>query len=280
MTAPKRVVDRISSTLKMYQGVLQAQKARDVSEADTVTIVKDILSGVFGYAKYAELTSEHAIRGTYCDLAVKLDGKLAFLIEVKAIGIELKDGHVKQAIDYAANQGCEWVVLTNGIEWRLYHVIFKKPIDKQEVACFCLLDCNAKNSADIERLYLLTREGFTKSAMTEYRDKKDATSRYMLAAILLRSEVIQSAIRREIRRISDILVDPAVIDKMLRDEVIKRETIEGEYAETAMRRVNRSADRAAKRSVEKDDDAQPQAPAGTSGAPVLQSDAAGVAQLR
>lgn len=62
--------------------------------------------------------SEHAIRGTYCDLAVRIDGKLAFLLEVKAVGLDLKDQHVKQSVDYAANQGCEWVVLTNGIEWR------------------------------------------------------------------------------------------------------------------------------------------------------------------
>jgi len=112
----KRVADRVSSSLKAFQAVLEQQRDRDVSEADTVTIVKDILSDVFGYDKYAELTSEHSIRGTYCDLAIKIDGKLAFLIEVKAIGHELKEGHVKQVVDYAANQGCEWVVLTNGIE--------------------------------------------------------------------------------------------------------------------------------------------------------------------
>src|SRR5262245_26135468 len=96
MAISKRVVERIATNLKAYQGILQQQKSRDISEADTVTVVKDVLSSVFGYDKYAELTSEHSIRGTFCDLAVKLDDKLAFLIEVKAIGIDLKDGHVKQ----------------------------------------------------------------------------------------------------------------------------------------------------------------------------------------
>lgn len=247
MPAPKRVVERITSTLKQYQNVLAQQKARDVSEADTVTIVKDVLSDVFGYDKYSELTSEHSIRGTYCDLAVKIEGKLLFLIEVKAIGIELKDAHVKQAVDYASNQGCEWVVLTNGIEWRLYHVIFKKPIDKQEIAKVILPDASAKNEGDLERLYLFCREGFTKNAMSEYRDRKDATSRFMLAAILLNSESVQNVIRREIRRVSEIMVEPEVIDKMLRDEVLKRETIEGEQAEAAVRKVNRSAEKSIRR---------------------------------
>jgi len=31
-----------------------------------------------------------------------------FLVEAKAIGVELKDLHVRQAIDYGANQGIEW----------------------------------------------------------------------------------------------------------------------------------------------------------------------------
>jgi len=243
MAIPKRVCDRITGCLKPYQTVLAQQRDRDVSEADTVTIIKDLLSDLFGYDKYAELTSEHSIRGTYCDLAVKLDAKLAFLIEVKAIGVELKDGHVKQAIDYAANQGVDWVALTNGIEWRLYRVLFQKPIDKQEIATFNLLQMSARNKGDLEKLYLLTREGFTKSALAEYSDRKEATSRYMLAALILGSEAVKTTLRREIRRVSDLLVEPEVIDRMLREEVLKRDAIEGPEADGAAKRVARRADR-------------------------------------
>ncbi len=105
MPIPNRARERIVTGLKRLVPIVAQQKARDVSEADTVTLVKDLLSEVMGYDKYAELTSEHAIRGTYCDLAVKIDDKLSMLIEVKAAGSELDDRHVKQAIDYAANAG-------------------------------------------------------------------------------------------------------------------------------------------------------------------------------
>lgn len=251
MPIPKRVSDRIQQNLKPMTAVLAAQKARDVSEADTVTLVKDLLSGVFGYDKYAELTSEHAIRGTYCDLAIKLDGKLVMLVEVKAIGSDLKDGHVKQAIDYAANQGLEWVILTNGIVWTLYHVLFKKPIDKQEICTVNLLSVNTRTEADLDRLYLFTKEGVSKNALGEYRDRKDATSRFMLAAILLNCEGVLSAVRREVRRISEISVDDETIARMLRDQVIKRDAIEGEPAEAATRRVCRaSSDRGSRKSAE------------------------------
>lgn len=253
MTVPKRVADRIQATLRQFQPILEAQRARDVSEADTVTIVKDILGSVFGYDKYADLTSEHSIRGTFCDLAVKLDAKLAFLIEVKAIGLDLKDSHIKQAVDYASNQGCEWVVLTNAIEWRLYHVLFKKPIDKQEIAHFNLLQVNPRRDEDLEALYLLTREGFTKSAMADYRDKKDATSRFLLAAIITGSTDVLTAVRREVRRVSEITVDNEVIEKILKDEVIKRETLEGDQADSAARRFAKVA--AARRGEERSSEA-------------------------
>jgi predicted type IV restriction endonuclease len=214
-----------------------------------VTVIKDILNEVFGYDKYTEITGEHAIRATFCDLAIKLDGKLTSLLEVKAIGSDLNDRHVRQAIDYAANQGVEWVVLANGIEWVLYHVLFKKPIDKEEVARINLFTVNTRLEADLEKLHLLTKEGFQKNALAEYRDRKDATSHYMLAAILLNSDAIMNAIRKEVRQVSDILVDRGVIEKVLREQVIKREALEGEQAQEAEKRLLRKVARAKRKAA-------------------------------
>ena len=116
---PQKVARRLSLGLKQFQPILESAKSRDVNESDTVVIVTDILSEIFGYDKYNEVTSEYAIKGTYCDLAIRLNGKLHYLIEVKAIGSDLKENHIKQAIDYAANEGVDWVLLTNGITWRV-----------------------------------------------------------------------------------------------------------------------------------------------------------------
>ena len=114
MTIPTRIADRLAAGVKRFQPVLASAKARDVNESDTTMIVTDILAEVFGYDKYSEITRELCIRGTYCDLATRIDGKFQMIIEVKAIGLELKEAHVKQAVDYAANQGIEWVALSNG----------------------------------------------------------------------------------------------------------------------------------------------------------------------
>ena len=119
---PQKVARRLSFGLKQFQPILESARSRDLNESDTVSIVTDILSEIFGYDKYNEVTSEYAIKGTYCDLAIKLNGKLHYLIEVKAIGSDLKEHHVKQAVDYAANEGVDWVLLTNGINWRVSRV--------------------------------------------------------------------------------------------------------------------------------------------------------------
>lgn len=261
MTITKKVAESIAAGIKRYRPILTTQRDRDVSEADTVTLVKDMLSEVFGYDKYAELTSEHAIRGTYCDLAIQFEGKVQLLIEIKAIGGTLQDRHTKQAVDYAANKGVEWVVLTNGIEWILYHVLFKKPIDKEEVVKLNFLEVDVRKDEDLERLYLLTRAGITKDALSKFRDRQEATSRYVLAALLLNSEPVLTVVRREIRRISGMLVDQEEITRVLREQVIKRDVLEGDQAASAARRVSRSSERAAK--AEK---AEEQAPAGADAA--------------
>jgi len=238
---PARVAERITATLKRFQPILTSAKARDVNEADTVVIVVDLLAELFGYDKYSEITREHSIKSTFCDLAVKIEGRLEFLIEVKAIGAELKDQHVKQAVDYAANQGVEWVALTNGAVWRVYRVSFAKPIDQQLVLDLDLLALNPKSHEHVDNLYLLTRESITKSGLLAYHDHKEATSRFFLAAVLL-SDVVVETIRRELRRVSpDLRVSVDEIRHTLADEVIKRDAVEGPKAELARKRVVKSA---------------------------------------
>lgn len=240
-SVPKKVAERLVAGIKRYQPVLAAAKARDVGEADTVTIIKDMLADVFGYDKYSDVTSEHAIRGTYCDLAIKAEGQLQTLIEVKAIGLDLKDQHVKQAIDYAANQGVDWVLLTNGVVWRVYHLIFAKPIDQELVLeiDFCALSPRSEN--DVELLFLWCKEGWQRSVLGEYHIQKQALSRFFVGA-MLQTQPVLDVIRRELRRVSpDVRIDAEQIREVLVSEVIKREVMEGDKADEARKKIVRAA---------------------------------------
>ena len=236
---PKKIQARIVDSLKKFQPVLLSAKTRDVNESDTVIIVTDMLSHIFGFDKYSEITSEFSIRGTYVDLATKIENKVQYLIEVKAIGLDLKDHFVKQAVDYAANQGIDWVVLTNGIAWKIFKVGFGKPITQEVVCEFEFLNLNHKNPEDLDMLYLLSKEGWLKNHIETYHAQKQVLSKFFIATILL-SEGIISTVKRELRKLSpDIRVSDEQILNVIQQEVLKREVIEGEKVEEAKKVISK-----------------------------------------
>lgn len=246
---PSKVSDRLSASIKRFQPILASARSRDVNESDTVTIITDMLADVFGFDKYSEITSEYSIRGTFVDLAIKIENKLQLLIEVKAIGLELKDAYIKQAVDYAANEGVEWVVLANGALWNVYKISFGKPVGFDLVLQIDFMSLSPKNASHLESLYLLTKEGIGKSVLGDYHTQRQALSRFFIGAITL-SEPVLDVIRRELRKISpDVKIDNEQIKEVLVQEIIKREVMEGEKAEEAQRKVARMHKRPTKKAV-------------------------------
>ena len=237
---PSRVATRIGNAIKKFQPILESAKARDVNESDTVVIVTDLLQEIFGYDKYTDITSEHMIRGTFCDLAIKAEGKLALLIEVKAIGLELKDGHIKQAIDYGANQGCDWVILTNGIVWRVYKLIFSKPIDSELVVEIDITKVNHKDEDSYEGLWLISKEAWNKSHLSDFHSQKQIVNKFTISAVILSDDVL-NIIRREVRRLSNgIKLETDELSEILTNDVLKRDTLDGDRAVAAKRLVSRA----------------------------------------
>ncbi|HUU59431.1 MAG TPA: type I restriction enzyme HsdR N-terminal domain-containing protein, partial [Phycisphaerae bacterium] len=154
---PKKVRDRFARTIAKFQKVLQIAKDRDLNETDTVSIVQDMLSEVFGYDKYLEVTSEFAIRSTYCDLALKVEDKVEFLIEAKAVGMDLKPTHMRQTIDYGANHGIQWVVLTNAVQWQIYRIRFEQPINYDLVCCLDFATLDPQDEKQQECIFILSK---------------------------------------------------------------------------------------------------------------------------
>jgi len=232
MTISAKVASRIATQLKTYQGILAQAKKKDSSEGDTVVIVTGMISDILGYDKFQDLSSEHAIRGTYVDLMVSADNKPRFLVEIKAVGAELKDAYIKQAVDYAANKGIDWVVLTNGVVWRIYKVVFAKPIDKFLVCELNALEANPKGPEPIECFGNLSLEAFSKDTLSDLFHEKQITSKFAVAALLLSDEILDS-VRLQIRRLSQVRIEIDELRSLLTEEVIKRELLDGDDAKSA-----------------------------------------------
>lgn len=238
----------MAAGVKKFQPIVQAALKRDANESDTSTILIDMLSDVFGFDKYSEVTTEFAIRGTYCDVALKFDGgnKPSVLIEIKAVGIPPDEKHIKQAIDYAANQGVDWVILSTGTIWILYKVVFWKPIGQEEVLRFNFLEIDSKHDESLYPLYVLSKDGWSKELPAQMQAEKEVLSRYNIGALLL-SEPILDCMRRELRRLApEVKTENEQLGKILEAEIIKREVLEGEKAEAAARRISRHLNKAKK----------------------------------
>lgn len=237
----KKTEERIHAGVAKFQKVLAVAKARDLNESDTVAIINDILSDVFGYDKYLEVTSELAVRGTYCDLAIKCGEKFQYLIECKAIGTELKENHLRQAVGYGTNKGIQWVILTNGADWQIYRIRFEQPIAWDLVNRFDLCSGSVKDERFMESLFLVSKEGVEKCSREEVYEKIQCVNRFVIGAILL-TEPIVAAVKRELKKLADgVRIEDAEIATLMAESVLRRDLVEGEEAACAATKLERLA---------------------------------------
>jgi hypothetical protein len=250
MKISKKTQDRLIAGLKRYQPIVRKLAERDISEADTVTVIKDMLTDIFGYDKYTELTSEQQIRGTFCDLAIRVDGKIHYLAEVKSAGTTLNDNHLRQAVNYGAHQGIEWVLLTNGIIWKVYRIKFGQPIDWEEVYCFDMGALSTRSADDMAKLYMLCRESLSSDALEAFHRQAQIFNRYMLAELLMGDGTV-GLLKRELRRLFDLKATDEEVRIMLANDVIKRDAVDGDPPKAAKAMVKKANAALAKKAAVK-----------------------------
>ena len=143
------------------------------------------------------------------------------------------------------------MILTNGAVWRVYKMRFEKPIKSTLVFSLDLLEASPKDAEVIERFYTLSRRGIAKSAIEEFQEEKAALNPFLVGAVLLSDPVI-SVLRRELRRITPgARVDPEELIGVVREEVVKREVVEGDEARRASGKAKRAAGRALRKKRKK-----------------------------
>lgn len=150
--------NKLVLALKKFSKQYYSKKITDLDESGTRLMINSFLTDVLGYTPIEEIKTEYMIRGTYADYVIQLKGNRKFLVEVKALSINLSDKHLRQAINYGANEGIEWALLTNGKCFDFYKIIFDKPIDYRKVFSIDLSDL--KNiKTNVEFLQHMHKEG-------------------------------------------------------------------------------------------------------------------------
>jgi predicted type IV restriction endonuclease len=234
-----KALDRVTRGIRKYKSVAQKARANGAKESDTRMIVSSIMSDALGWDAFDNLTGEYRIKGNYADFVIRQDGKHFIIVEVKAISTNLNEKHLYQAVSYAANEGVEWVILTNGAEWRLYRVLFSKPVEHELVFEVSLLNDTIKPKARAELLYLLTPEAQRKDELEAYYQRKKALSGPNIAKLML-SESVLTRLRTEIKADSGNRVALDELGQILVDCVIRPE-VQGDPVDKQLKRVRRAA---------------------------------------
>jgi hypothetical protein len=211
--------ERVRASIRRFNKPLQDLVARDANEGDTRLLVTDFLCEGLGYDKYEELTTEYQVKGEFADYGIRIDKQLAAFIEVKRVAQKLNERHLRQVQSYASNEGVEWMILTNGQVWQVYHLSGGLPLITDLALEIDLLS-EAPVTQKADNLFLLSREALRRRMLDELWKAKAATSPRSLIGILM-SEPVLDAVRKELRRRTGHNCDPNTLATALREEIVR-----------------------------------------------------------
>lgn len=115
---------KLAQVLSQMRGRIE-RGSRSLNEQNTkATLIEPVLAALgWEVQDVAEVVREHrAPRGKPVDYALLVLGEPKLYVEAKGLGENLADSKVAiQIMGYASVAGVEWIVVTNGDEWRIYN---------------------------------------------------------------------------------------------------------------------------------------------------------------
>lgn len=196
LTKSKR--HKLLSRIKEYHKRYLRKKLNDLDESGTRLMINTFLTEVLGFASIEEVKTEYMIKGTYADYVIQTKGTRHFLVEVKSLSLNLTDKHLRQAVNYGANEGIEWALLTNGRNFELFRILFNKPIESRKVLSIDLGDRDSLKDS-VEHLQYLQRESVVRKGLDILWNKCLALDPANVSGLLSAPQVI-NFIRRTLKR--------------------------------------------------------------------------------
>lgn len=212
MMAKTKVSKEQRKVIRDARKMIDQAMKMDGNEAETRRRVERIFENVMGYDVLKHLTRERAVKGAgeteHVDFAIQLesgpDARPMVMVELKRVGIELSKKHLGQVTSYAINAGCEWILLTNGREWKVYHVEFSQPPKIEILDSWNLLEDEISElirKFEIISYKSIKRDGLNKT----WKRVKVLAPKSLLAGIV--AEDTFRIIRRNLRKNTGILVN-------------------------------------------------------------------------
>lgn len=211
--------DRVRTAIRRFAKPLADLVERDANEGDTRLLVTDFLCDGLGFDKYDDLTTEYQVKGEFADYGVRIDKQMVAFIEVKRCTQKLGLRHLRQVQMYAVNEGVEWMILTNGRVWQVWHLTGGLPV-AVDLAMEVDLLSDAGLAAKADRLFHLSKEAIKRHLLDDLWKAKAATSPRSLASVIT-SDVVLDAVRKEIRRQTSYNCEVAEIKRAIETDVFR-----------------------------------------------------------
>ncbi len=211
MAKPKISKEQRKAIRDARKMVEQAMKM-DGNEAETRRRVERIFENVMGYDVLKHLSRERAIRGPgeteYVDFAIHTesgtDARPMVMVELKRVGMDLVRKHLKQITSYAIDAGCEWILLTNGRVWKVYHIEFGQPPKVELLDSWNLLEDDITKL--VEKFEVIGYRSVRRHGLDKiWRRVKVLAPKSLLAAIC--TEDTFRSVKRNLRKNTGILVN-------------------------------------------------------------------------
>lgn len=231
------VMFRLAIGLERYQPILATARAARFDEGRTRLVVEDFVADVLGFDRNTQVSAEYLEHGACCDLALQFGGAPAMLIEVRPAASNLDDVQTERASRHAVDQGCSWFALTNGVVWQIHRIDYGFSLTTERVVEIDLLALDPHDPDDLDRLNLLTREGWQDGRLAAYNLEQRANSPHAIAATLLTEPVLR-AIRHQLEHAAPgthFALDEIALT--LCTEILAPEVLLGDPAEDARRLV-------------------------------------------
>jgi len=195
------------------RNMIEVVAKADGNEAETRKRIDYICGTLMGYDTFKHITQEYAIHGAgdtvHCDFAIQIESgevpKPAIIVEIKRVNIDLAPKHVRQVASYAIDIGCDWMLLTNGREWKLYHISFGRPPQTKLVDSWNLINDDPVILS--EKFNLICYKNIRKGGLVKLWEKSNVLSAQNLLKVIL-SEKSLGLIRHDLKKTTEVSVSP------------------------------------------------------------------------
>jgi hypothetical protein len=215
----------VREIVEQVKQVLSQPEIGPISEADTRANFIDKYVHNLGYDGIGVVVREYYVKDLkeFIDYLLRVDGTTRIAVEAKSLKSDLTDAHAAQLVKYAAIEGIEWCVLTNGREIHIYNQYLKGAVQDKLVLELDLLAYNsdAEFDAVFDQLWLLSRTSMADAAMMNLMEQV-SLDRALRQIVMDPSSAMVKGARSDLKSRFYLTPKPEQIVNWFKDRIIGR----------------------------------------------------------